>query len=238
MLYLMLTDLNKLVYILFILTACGTQSTEKHKNNSFDATSSSKSSISKVVIEAAQTVSKPENSFVDKSQFKVAKQSSFSLVNWYYGARQKKLVVMTADEVKKYFQDSNLKNNLDNNYGNYYFFSVQKTFPTIVVTLIEEYDVCCADLLLMRYDSSNRLISKEKVAGTGGDGGWGYNEYGKFVSDSIYQLIRVDQETAMDEQDTIRLRIDSVVTQFQMSKDYRFAQKDKQAFERIQVLVD
>ena len=82
----------------------------------------------------------------------------------------------------------------------------------MVITLIEEYGYCCADLYLMTYDQDNKLIGKSKVASSVGDGSSGYEEYGKFISDSIYRLIRLEETTLRDDQDTIEYKIDSVVT--------------------------
>jgi hypothetical protein len=226
--------MKNLAYILAFLTACGTQFANKENVNS----------VNQAVVTDSITHSEEIGSsnkgigFVDLTKFSVGKLSSFSLMDWDYGSRQNELVKMNDEEIKKYFQDSELKNSLGNNDNNYYFFSIQETSPSLIITLIEEYETCCADLLLMRYDSKNRLISKEKVAGTGGDGGLGYNEFGSFTTDSIYQLTRIDRETVRDEQDTMEYRIDSVIIQFQVNEDFSFSKLDEKLFQRTQLIVN
>ncbi|MEM6844917.1 MAG: hypothetical protein AAF944_20480 [Bacteroidota bacterium] len=184
------------------------------------------------------------NDFIDPAKFNVAKQDSFSLENWYYGTRQDGLVELTTEEIKKYFQDSDLKNDLDDSSrdeyrGSYYYFSVQENSKNkVVITIIEEYDYCCADLYLMTYNQENRLVGKSKVAGTGGDGGWGFDEYGHFISDSIFQLFRVEESTIRDDQDTMEYKIDSLITRFAIDKNLNFKKLNEREFQRNKIVVN
>ena len=97
--------------------------------------------------------------FINQSNFKVAGNKSFSLQNWNYGERQEKLVKLSKDEIKKYFQHSELKNDLRYEHSNYYYFSFENIEPrNLRITIIEEYEYCCADLLLLTYNEQYKLI--------------------------------------------------------------------------------
>ena len=179
------------------------------------------------------------NDFIDPEKFNMTKQDSFSLEEWYYEARQDGLVELTNEEIKKYFQDSDLKNDLNEYRGSYYYFSVQENSKDrVIITIIEEYDYCCADLYLMTYNQESRLVGKSKVAGTGGDGGWGYDEYGHFISDSVFQLSRVEETTLRDEQDIMEYRIDSVVVWFKVDKQLSFKKLKEEKFQRNKVVAN
>ena len=90
----------------------------------------------------------------------------------------------------------------------------------------------------MTYDQDNKLIGKSKVASSVGDGSSGYEEYGKFISDSIYRLIRLEETTLRDDQDTIEYKIDSVVTQFSVDKNLNFEKLDEEKFQWNKIITN
>ena len=180
-----------------------------------------------------------QEDFINQNSFKVARNKSFSLQNWNYGNRQKKLVKLSKDEIKKYFQHSELKNDLRFSHSNYYYFSVENSEPkNLRITIIEEYEYCCADLVLLTYNEQYKLIGKSIVAGIGGDGGWGYDEFGTFLNDSIYQLTSVEQETIRDDQDLMEYKIDSILTRYSVDKNFNFEKIDEVKFERFKTVVN
>ena len=184
-------------------------------------------------------IDRNQEDFINPSDFNVSKNMLFSLQKWNYGERQEKLVKLTKEEIKKFFQNSELKNDLKYDPSNYYYFSIENIEPrNIRITIIEEYGYCCADLLLLTYNEQHRLIGKSKIAGTGGDGGWGYDEYGTFLNDSLYQLTRVAEETIRDDQDLMEYKIDSVLSRYSVDKNFNFEKIDEKKFERFKVVVN
>ena len=82
------------------------------------------------------------------------------------------------------------------------------------------------------YDKKNKLLSDNVVAGTGGDGMWHYDAFGKFLDDSTYQLIRVDFEEIELENDEYTQKIDSTVTTYRFYKDQNLKIIDEKKFEK------
>jgi len=219
-----------------LCAGCGEQTKQNQKKADFEKDTSMQVVSNQ---ERATSIAEEGSDFIDPEKFKVSRQDSFSLEDWYYGARQDSLVILTKQEIEKYFQDSVLKNDLDKDRGFYYYFSVQENQKAkVVITIIEEYDYCCADLYLMTYDQNNKLIGKSKVASSVGDGGSGYEKYGKFISDSIYRLIRLEETTLRDDQDTMEYKIDSVVTRFSVDKNLNFIKLDEEKFQWNKIIVN
>ena len=169
--------------------------------------------------------------FIDKSNFKFGSLDKFDLHDWYYGARQKNLKTLSKDDVTKYFQSSELKADIENKENNFYFFSIQLDTPEkTIITIIEEYDLCCADLVYLTYDNNKKIIGKSVVAGTGGDGEWYYNEYGKFTSDSTYQMTRVDVEQINRKTDKDIYQIDSLIIKYSVDMNFNFTKTDEKSY--------
>ena len=87
----------------------------------------------------------------------------------------------------------------------------------------------------MTYNQNDELISKNKVAGMGGDGDWGYDEYGYFTTDTSYRLFKVEETSLRDDQDTVEYRIDSLVVQFKVDKDLSFEKTSEEKFQRNEI---
>jgi hypothetical protein len=170
--------------------------------------------------------------FINPSDFKFQSLNKFDLKDWYYVHRQEKLKKLTKAEITKYFQDTELTGDPAGNEDNWYYFSIHRSTQEIKqITIIEEYDQCCADLLLMTFDQYNKLISKNVVAGTGGDGEWSYNEYGEFDTDSTYILTRVEKVQIGEYPSDEIYQVDSSITKFSIIENLSFNTIDKKTFQ-------
>ena len=85
------------------------------------------------------------------------------------------------------------------------------------------------------FNEKNELLSDNIIAGTGGDGMWSYDQYGKFLNDSTYVLTRIDLEGIdINESGTeTEIHIDSVITNFRFHKRKTFSKLSEQKFKKI-----
>lgn len=173
--------------------------------------------------------------FIDSQKFNVERQRFFSLKDWEWEEIEAKLTKLTKEEVNKYFQAP-----LDSGraYNTFYFFSIQEDTPIRKsITILESDESCCSSLHMLTYDGSNKLIGKSMVAGSGGDGGWGYYAYGNFDTDSTYSFTHVEMETIRDDEDGWEAEVDSLVVRFSVDKNFNFKQLSERKFEYNKVYV-
>lgn len=205
--------------ILLVFLSCNSKSTPKIE----------------VDTEKMETPAAETTNFINSEKFKVEQQSLFSLKEWNWEDREAKLTKLNKDEISKYFQtplDS------ERTYNTFYFFSIQENTPIKKsITLIESDESCCSTLYLLTYDGSNKLVGKSIVAGSGGDGGWGYDAYGKFDSDSTYYFTHVELETIRDDSVGWEAEVDSLVVKFSVDRNYNFKQLSEKKFEYNKVYV-
>jgi hypothetical protein len=181
------------------------------------------------------TRAKASTRFIEEEKFKVEKQAYFSLKEWSWEDKELKLTKLNKAEISKYFQAP-----LDSSktYNTFSFFSIQENTPTRKsITIIESDESCCTTLHLLTYDRENKLVGKSVVAGSGGDGGWGYDAYGKFVSDSSYHFIHVEMETIRDDSAGWEAEVDSVVVEFSVDKHLNFKELNKKKFRYNKIYV-
>lgn len=188
-----------------------------------------------VARETMETSAEEPTNFIDGEKFKVERQSFFSLKEWNWEDREAKLTELNKDERNKYFQaplDS------ERTYNTFYFFSIQENTPTKKsITIIESDESCCSTLHLLTYDGSNKLVGKSIVAGSGGDGGWGYDAYGRFDSDSTYYFTHVELETIRDDSVGWEAEVDSLVVRFSVDRNHNFKQLSEKKFRYNKVYV-
>jgi len=178
---------------------------------------------------------KSDSLFIAQNDFKYLDLNEFDLRDWYYGKIVDGLKSFSSKEkLVEYFQDDRLKG--ENIYPvNYQYFSVQKNDESEkIITIIEGDESCCHDLHYLIYNSENKLLSDNVVAGTGGDGMWGYDQYGKFVNDSTYVLIRIDMEEIELENGGTETKIDSVITNYRFYKNKPFEKLTEQRFKKTE----
>lgn len=205
----------------------------------------------KIKVEKNETVSIPTDStelkaepilennisdslFIDPNNFKYSNLNAFDLRGWYNGNIVDSLKSFSSKEkLIEYFQDERLKG--ENIYpANYHYFSIQKNNKSEkIITIIEGDESCCQDLHYLIYNAENKLISDNVVAGTGGDGMWGYNQYGKFVNDSTYILTRIDMEEVEIVNGGTETQIDSVITNYRFYKNKPFEKLTEQKFKKV-----
>ncbi|GAA3658036.1 hypothetical protein [Flavivirga jejuensis] len=189
----------------------------------------------KLKAELVVETKKSDSLFIDPSNFKYANLNKFDLRGWYYGKIIDSLKAFSSKEkLVEYFQDKRLKG--ENIYPvNYQYFSIQKNDKSEkIITIIEGDESCCHDLHYLIYNSENKLLSDNIVAGTGGDGMWGYDQYGKFVNDSTYILTRIDMEEIELENGGIETQIDSVITNYRFYKNKPFEKLTEQKFKKVE----
>lgn len=231
--------MNKiLTYILIFLTfSC----VEKKKESKSDIKVKNKEIISietdstELKAEPIVETKKSDSLFINPNNFKYSNLNEFDLRGWYYGKIVDSLKSFSSKEkLVEYFQDDRLKG--DNIYPvNYQYFSIQKNDKSEkIITIIEGDESCCHDLHYLIYNSENKLLSDNIVAGTGGDGMWGYDQYGKFVNDSTYILTRIDMEEIELENGGTETQIDSVITNYRFYKNKPFEKLTEQKFKKVE----
>jgi hypothetical protein len=236
--------MKKLLFVLMILSiALGCQQEQK-KKRPVEAKPKEVPTVSVVkdTVKSAPKKKKlqiPQDSiFIDPENFYYTNLRSFDLRNWYYGKFMEKLKSLTKEKIVTYFQD--IRIDTSNVYvDNWKYFSVQKISKTeSIITILKHDESCCAELHYLIYDENHNLISDNVVAGTGGDGGWAYDAYGKFVNDSTYVLTRVDSEDddLLDEKSL--MYIDSVITKYRFHKYESFEKLSEQKFEKKQKVTE
>ncbi len=166
-------------------------------------------------------------SFVDSTQFLFYELDSFDLRNWYYGKRQQ-LISLDSVSLKKYFQDTRP---LQKGLGSKYFSIQRNTEEEKVITLIVEHQESgTASLHLLIYDSSNKLVSNNIVASTGGDGGSDGDCYGTFIDDSTYKMTCVSTQTLYHEIKGEELLIDSTIQILKFNKNMQLEKNSEKIF--------
>lgn len=172
--------------------------------------------------------------FIDTNDFKYSNLKEFDLRNWYVGKMDEKLKSPTKEKLVNYIQNERL--NLENVYPNSWkYFSIQKNEELEkIITIIEGDESCCSDLHYLVYNEQNELLSDNIIAGTGGDGMWAYDQYGKFVNDSTYILTRIDMEEIELANGGTETQIDSVITNYRFYKNKPFEKLTEQKFKKVE----
>jgi hypothetical protein len=187
-------------------------------------------------IEIKTQAEKFDSIFIDSTNFNFFNLKEFDLRDWYIGKMDEELKSPTKEKLLEYFQDDRI--NGENIYlANFKYFSIQKNEPTEkIITIIERDESCCSDLHYLVFNEKNELLSDNIIAGTGGDGMWSYDQYGKFLNDSTYILTRIDiEEIEVNESGTeTEIHIDSIITNFRFHKRKTFIKLSEREFKKIQ----
>jgi hypothetical protein len=230
--------MNKiLVYILIFLTfSC----VEKKKESKSDIKVEKKERISintdstELKAEPIVETKKSDSLFIDPNDFKYSNLKEFDLRNWYIGKMDEELKSPTKEKLVNYIQNERLT--LENVYPNSWkYFSIQKNEELEkIITIIEGDESCCSDLHYLVYNEQNELLSDNIIAGTGGDGMWAYDQYGKFINDSTYILTRIDMEEIELANGGTETQIDSVITNYRFYKNKPFKKLTEQKFKKVE----
>ena len=225
--------MNKLLTLtLIILTfSCSDKKNEKQiQKKSFEqvkiVSEKEKKIPSKVEIKVPNSIN------IDSTNYRYFNLKEFDMRGWYSGRRSEELKFPSKEKLMKLFQNERINGEFIYPF-NFRYFSIQKNSPTEkILTIIESNESCCSDLHYLVYNKKNKLISDNIIAGTGGDGMWHYEQFGKFVNDSTYVLTRVDsEEIKLNESGTkTEIQIDSVITTYKFKKDKPFKILDEQEF--------
>lgn len=231
---------NILTYILIFLTFSCIDKKEETKSKKtqvgqIETTNPDVENLNELKSEKNIKTQKSNRVFIDSTNFKYFDLKEFDLRGWDYGKITNELKSFYSKEkLIEYFQNDRF--NSENIYPvNYHFFSIQKNEANEkIITLLEGDESCCNDLHYLIYNSENELISDNIVAGTGGDGMWSYNQYGKFINDSTYVLTRVDLEEVELENGGSELQIDSVITNYRFYKSKPFNKLSEHKFKKVE----
>ncbi len=224
-----------LTYILIFLTFSCVKKKKESKSEKIQIEQKEKISIYTDSTELDAEIKKSDSIFIDLNNFKYSDLNEFDLRGWYYGKIVDSLKSFSSKEkLIEYFQDERLKG--ENIYPvNYQYFSLQKNDKSEkIITIIEGDESCCHDLHYLIYNSENKLLSDNIVAGTGGDGMWRYDQYGKFVNDSTYILTRIDVEEVELENGGTETQIDSVITNYRFYRNKPFEKLAEQKFKKVE----
>ena len=230
--------MNKLLaYILIFLTFSCVEKKKESESDKIQVEQKKPISINNdsTELKAEPNLETKDSVFIDQNNFKYSTLNEFDLRGWYYGIIVDSLKSFSSKKkLIEYFQDERLKG--ENIYTvNYQYFSIQKNEKSEkIITIIEGDESCCHDLHYLIYNSENKLLSDNIVAGTGGDGMWAYDQYGKFVNDSTYVLTRIDMEEIELENGGTKTEIDSVITDYRFYKNKPFEKLTEQKFEKVE----
>ena len=226
-----------LAYILIFLTfSCVEKKKESESNIKVE-----KKEIISINTDSTELKAKPivetknsDSLFIDPNDFKYSNLKEFDLRNWYVGKMDEELNSPTKEKLVNYIQNERLT--LENVYPNSWkYFSIQKNEELEkIITIIEGDESCCSDLHYLVYNEHNELLSDNIIAGTGGDGMWAYDQYGKFVNDSTYILTRIDMEEIELENGGTETQIDSVITNYRFYKNKPFEKLTEQKFKKVE----
>ncbi|WP_431110431.1 hypothetical protein [Winogradskyella poriferorum] len=218
--------MNKiLVYILIFLTFSCVDKKERISINTDSA---------ELKTEPIVETKKSDSLFIDPNDFKYSNLKEFDLRNWYIGKMDEELKSPTKEKLVNYIQNERLT--LENVYPNSWkYFSIQKNEELEkIITIIEGDESCCSDLHYLVYNEQNELLSDNIIAGTGGDGMWAYDQYGKFINDSTYILTRIDMEEIELANGGTKTQIDSVITNYRFYKNKPFKKLTEQKFKKVE----
>lgn len=227
--------MNKiLIFILLFLTfSCEDKKTEKIQIQKKKIVNLKTDTI-KIKSYSKLEIKKTKKKFIDSTNFKFFNLKEFDLRSWDAGKMNKELKSPTKEKLLEYFQNERI--NGENIYStNFRYFSIQKNTNALkVITIIEGDESCCSNLHFLIYNNHNKLISDNIVAGTGGDGAWSYNQYGKFINDSTFLSTRIDTEAVELKNDERETQIDSVITKYLFYKNKSFEKLTEQKFKKIE----
>lgn len=187
-----------------------------------------------VILTSCSNSGKQPNIEIEKfSDYKV--NDNYTVGNWWhYAKRESELKKLSGNDFKNYFQQ--FASEIDTTSDTYYFLSVEKQDKDgSVLTFLRGYESCCIDLMQVNYDPNFKLTGKGVMASWGGDGGWGFHEVGKYINDSTYQKIWVEEETTIDTQDSSVYSIDSTIWTYKIGKNLNMEKinTEKHTFERV-----
>jgi hypothetical protein len=218
---------STLIFLFFLIISCTQSNTE---SNNLQAK-----------IDSNTILLISDTNFINPLKFKgLSLNDSIELSKWYnWDHRDKNLVQMTKSELKKYFQYEKTRVNYEAE-DRCYFYSIIRNTPSIkMITVLEDYDACCVDLYLLTYDKNNKLLSKNYLAGIGGDGGWGYRSGGKFTRDSsYYNLAVINSENELSDNDTSETKTDSTIMKFKIIQGFKFKEVFKKTFSKKEKIVE
>lgn len=221
-----------LIYILIFLTFGCTGKKKESKSDRIEH--KRKETFSMEIDSIKLKTQKTDSLFINPNNFKYSNLTEFDLRGWYHGKIVDSLKSLSSKEkLVDYFQNERIKGK--NIYTvNYQYFSIQKNEQSEkIITIIEGDESCCHHLHYLIYNSENKLLSDNILAGTGGDGMWRYDQYGKFVNDSTYILTRIDIEEIELENGNTEALIDSVITNYRFYKNKPFKKLTEQKFKKV-----
>ena len=163
------------------------------------------------------------DNFLDSAWFKEARLDTFSVRDG-----SARLVELTPAQEKRYLQQAAKP------YSQYtpsYFYSLQQNTPARQEITVLTYDgEYMSDLWRLVYDARHRLISRQKVAGSGVDGEQGTTVTGWFATPERFRSVFRD-EWSSEDTTFVRHDIDSIVTDYAVAKE-QFRQLRKHRYQR------
>ncbi len=223
--------MNKILNCILIFLAFGCVNQRKDE---VSITSQVEQNQDLSTIEFKSDAISPGSPFIDSSKFKFFNLQKFDIRDSSNEKTVLELPSPTKEKLFQYFQSARITEG--NIYpSNYRYFSIQKNSNTEkIITIIEGDEICCSDLHLLIYNSKNKLISNNVVAGAGGDGMWWYESYGEFTNDSTYILTRIDMEEVELENGGPETHLDSVITTYRFYENKPFKKLTEQKFKTVE----
>ena len=217
--------------MIFLVLSCAKNETKKEQNIKKTIVNSEKK-VREIKVETKEEFKKNNSIFIDSANFKFQNLVEFNLQNWYSGKIEKELKPLTKGKLFEYFQNDRI--NGENIYPtNFRYFSIQKnSIKEKIITIIESDESCCSELHYLIYNEKNELTSDNIIAGTGGDGMWNYDKYGKFLNDSTYVLTKVEFEELELKNEKTEIKIDSVITNYRFNKNEPFEKIKERKFNK------
>jgi hypothetical protein len=223
---------RNIIYLLIFLVLSCTKNETKKEQAIKNTIVNSEKKTPEIKPETIKEFEKNDSIFIYSTNFKFKNLEKFNLQNWYSGKMEKELKPLTKEKLLQYFQNERI--NGENIYPtNFRYFSIQKnSIKEKIITIIESDESCCSELHYLIYNEKNELISDNIIAGTGGDGMWNYDKYGKFINDSTYVLTKVEFEELELENEKTEIKIDSVITNYRFNKNKLFEKIKERKFNK------
>tara|TARA_R110001606_G_scaffold374855_1_gene532875 strand:- start:156 stop:764 length:609 start_codon:yes stop_codon:yes gene_type:complete len=160
---------------------------------------------------------KPDNTFIDSTDFKYFGLENFDIQDWYDG--KVKLKSLTKAQAIKYYQYRLRNSSVDTDY--YQFYSIQKNHnEQKIITIVDGATGNFPDLRMLIYDAMDSLIGFYPVAGIGKDPDLTlkYKVISNKINDTTYISTRLDEYVG--EFDLGKVSRDSTITKFAIGLGY------------------
>ncbi|WP_018476340.1 hypothetical protein [Pontibacter roseus] len=180
-----------------------------------------------IVLNAPQTKNASLSDY--QNLFKYNNLDTFAIDSFNWDTRIGKYKELDSTSFKLVWQDGK-REFIGQGYDRDYLYSWQSRNPEFVefTVLTQDESSYCDLLYYIIQNKEGKTIDKFLVATGCGDGGWSFQSSGRFISDSTYEAVAVEEEmVGFDQVDGSELiEGDSTITHFTIGKDGKVSEKE------------